>query len=300
MPCIPAFASASSGHGQAFRDALDADPRFELREATPEDLPARLKELADAQTACVAVAGGDGTLSLAAGALIHTETALVPLPGGTLNHFARALGVPTVPAEALAALADGPRTTVDVGVLNDSVFLNTSAVGAYVVFVRTRERFERFVGYHLASAAAAIDTFVRLPKVQVEIEVEGEARRCVTPLVFVGVGERELRAPKLGDRKDGGRRGLHVLIVRATTRWGLLRMAWRTLRNGVRPWAGEDELESYIVTQFRIAPHRGHLRASHDGEISRYDGPLQYRFDPDALTVIVPAPGTPAPGATTQ
>src|SRR5687767_2646993 len=52
--------------------------------------------IATARTPAVGVAGGDGTISSAATALHGTDTALLPIPLGTFNHFAQRYGVPTV------------------------------------------------------------------------------------------------------------------------------------------------------------------------------------------------------------
>jgi hypothetical protein len=114
---------------------------------------------------------------------------------------------------------------VDVARVNGRLFLNTSSVGAYVVFVRLREQLERRMGYRLASVLAALGTLGRLHRFTVEIEVDGVRRRYLTPIVFVGVGERELRLPALGDPVGGGRAGLHVFVVRGRTRAALFGLA---------------------------------------------------------------------------
>ena len=71
------------------------------------------------------------TIAAAASALIGTDTKLGVLPLGTLNHFARDLGVPTDVAEAAKLIASGKERRVDVAELNDRIFINNSAVGLY-------------------------------------------------------------------------------------------------------------------------------------------------------------------------
>ena len=102
------------------------------------------------------VAGGDGTLASAAAVLAGTGTALAVLPGGTLNHFARDHGIPTELDEALELATAGREAEVDVGYVNDLLFLNTSSVGAYVQFVELRDRLERHLGYRTASILAGL------------------------------------------------------------------------------------------------------------------------------------------------
>src|SRR5688500_374492 len=107
---IPAFVNASAGSAPAAREAIAADPRFELRETTPQALPDALRAEVARGTPRVVVAGGDGTIALAARALAGSRTALAVLPGGTLNHFARDLGLP--PDDAAACLECAVRGTV--------------------------------------------------------------------------------------------------------------------------------------------------------------------------------------------
>jgi diacylglycerol kinase family enzyme len=179
---------------------------------------------------------------------------------------------------------------VDVASVNERIFLNTSAAGAYVEFVRTRERWARRLGYYGASVVAAVRVFVRLRSFALELEVAGEVRRYRSPLVFVGVGERELRPPGLGARRQEGRRDLHVLIVRHTPRRRLLGMALRTLVRGIRPWAGTDEVETLLVERCTITLPPSHCWVAVDGEIVGEHGPLAYSYQRNALALRVPQP----------
>ncbi|HEX5871338.1 MAG TPA: diacylglycerol kinase family protein, partial [Longimicrobium sp.] len=177
----------------------------------------------------VIVAGGDGTLTAAAVALAGRGVALGVVPAGTLNHFAHDQRLPMDSVAALEVALNGRPAQIDAASANGRIFLNTSAVGAYPAYVRTRQRWAPRLGYYGASVVAAARTFIRLHSLAVDVEVRGELRRYRSPLVFVGVGERELHRPRLGARHDAGRRELHVLIVRHTTRPRLLWMVLRTL-----------------------------------------------------------------------
>jgi len=98
-------------------------------------------------------------------------------PAGTLNHFARDHGIPTDPGEAVRLAATGAARPVDVGYVNDRLFINTSSVGAYVRFVRARDRAERVVGYRAASLVAGLVVLLELRRIRVSLEVAGERRR---------------------------------------------------------------------------------------------------------------------------
>lgn len=290
MRPIPVFVNASAGGAGRVLRVLRADPRVSVRISPPADLAAGIGEAVAAGAETVVVAGGDGTLAAAAAALVGGGTALGVVPAGTLNHFAHGHGVPMDPAAALEAALGGRRVRVDVASVNGRIFLNTSAVGAYVTYVRTRERWARGLGYYGASLLAAGETFARLHGFSLELEVDGQVRRYRSPLVFVGVGEREMRPPRLGARREDGRRELQVLIVRDTSRPRLLGMALRTLLGGIRPWARAGEVECLMVQRCTITPPASLRWIAADGEIVPARGPLGYAYHPDALTLRVPEP----------
>ncbi len=259
---------------------------FDVRVVEPKRLADVISGAVADGTRRIVVSGGDGTIATAAHALVGTGVELGIVPGGTLNHFARDLGIPADLATACEIAAD--QTVVewaDVGYVNGMLFLNTSSVGAYVRLVRTRERLERRLGYRLASAAAAARVFLGVPRFDVELDVEGVVRRYRTPLVFVGVGERELRLPTLGKRIPRGRRGLHVMVVRGRTRAGLLAVALAAVARGVQHVSRTPKLDSFLVDRCRVVLRRRGPVAV-DGEILELDTPLQYELARDALKVV--------------
>jgi hypothetical protein len=135
-----------------------------------------------------------------------------------------------------------------------------------------------------------VRVFLGVPRFDVELEVDGVARRYRTPIVFVGVGERELKLPTLGKRVAGGRRGLHVMVVRGRTRAGLLALAFAAVSRGVRQVARTPQLDSFVVDRCRvIVRRRGPVAV--DGEIVTLDTPLEYTLVRDALKVVVKSEG---------
>src|SRR5687768_4254223 len=68
--------------------------------------------------------GGDGTISAAAGRLMGTPKALAVLPAGTMNLFARGLGIPLTLDEAVAAFAGGEIRQVNIATANGRPFVH--------------------------------------------------------------------------------------------------------------------------------------------------------------------------------
>jgi diacylglycerol kinase family enzyme len=287
---ILALVNSRSGAAAKAKAALMEAGAFEVRVVEPQRLADAIQGAVADGRGRVVVAGGDGSIATAARALVGTGVELAIVPAGTLNHFARDLGIPADAPSACEVAADQTVTAcADVGYVNGRLFLNTSSVGAYVKLVRTRERLERRLGYKISSAAAAVRVFLGLPQFDVELEVEGVARRYRTPIVFVGVGERELRLPTLGKRAPNGRRGLHVMIVRGRTRAGLLALAFNAVARGVRHVARTPKLDSFIVDRCRVVLRRRGPVAV-DGEIVQLETPLEYEVRRDALKVVVKEP----------
>ena len=280
--------NVKSGTADAAREALGADGSFDVHEVEPDAIAETVRDLVTKGATRVLVAGGDGTIATAASALMESPAELGVLPGGTLNHFARDLGISTDAAEAVALVRTGTCRGVDVGMVNGRIFLNTSSVGAYVRFVRVREQLERRFGYRIASFFAAIRILFQLDLLGVQLEVDGKSRLYRTPLVFIGVGERELQLPTLGNRVPQGKRGLHVMVVRGRSSARLLAIGLAAVARGVKHVSRTPEFDSFLVDRCTIDVRRA-VTVAVDGELVRLQPPLQFELRRDALRVVCPA-----------
>jgi diacylglycerol kinase family enzyme len=283
---IPAFVNPRAGNADAARGALLAVGDFDVRDVPAETLADHVRSAIASGARRVLVAGGDGSIGSAAGAIAGTDAELAILPCGTLNHLARDLSLP-LDLEAAAQVAKtGRSVAVDAAVVNDRIFLNTSSVGAYVAFVRARERLERQLGYHISSIVAGVQLLVHMPTFRVTLEVERVSREYITPLVFIGVGERELRLPTLGARVPGGKTGLHVMVVRRRSGARAIALGLAAAARGVDAVARTPALDAFLVESCRI--ERRTRSVSIDGEIVQMAAPLRYRHVPGHLRVVVP------------
>jgi diacylglycerol kinase family enzyme len=286
---LKAFLNAACGNAEAAREAMTA-AGFELETVQPMELEKRLLQAISAGTKRILVAGGDGTIATAAALTANTETELAILPGGTLNHFARDHGIPTDLGKAALIASDGPIVQADIGYVNDCVFLNTSSLGAYVTFVRERERLEKYVGYSIASLVAFAKIMAEIRTFSVTLEVEGEKKTYRASLVFIGVGERELKLPILGSRVKNGRRGLHVMIVQGRKRARLFALALAGITRGRHEADKLPEFHEFLVDSCRIDLTRPTATIGLDGELKRFSAPLDYHIERDALKLVVAPP----------
>lgn len=281
---IPALVNPAAGNAaeidRALRDAGFAVERVDRAEITQ----AARRAIAQGASRIV-VAGGDGTISAAAAAVARTGVELAIIPAGTLNHFARDHGIPAALEDACAIAQSGRVEYADVAWVNGRLFLNTSSVGVYANFVRVREKLEPKFGYWLASALSMVRTFVRVQPFSVSLQTVGVQRQYTTPLVFIGVGERELKLPKLGGRLETGRSGLHVMVVRGRTRARMFALSFAAAARGIRAVARTPDFDSFLVTHCII--EQRHSKVAVDGEVVQLDSPLRYELGRNALKIVV-------------
>lgn len=283
---IPAFLNTDVDDPAGVARALEAAGAFDVRSVPAARITEAVREAVARGARRVVAAGGDGTISAVAAAIAESGVELAVVPAGTFNHFAKDNSLPLDLRAACELAATGTRVApVDVAWVNGRLFLNTSSVGVYTNFVKGREKWEPRFGYWLASAISVIRNFVRVRPFRLSFSADGAERAYETPLAFIGVGERELKLPTLGNRVEGGRRGLHVLIVRGRTRARLVALSFAAASRGIRAVSRTPHLDSLLVDRCRI--EQRHETLAVDGEIVRVRSPLDYRFGRDALTLVV-------------
>jgi diacylglycerol kinase family enzyme len=287
---VKAFLNSRSGNAEAAREAL-AKAGFELEAVEPGEIGNRIKQAIDRGAKRVLVAGGDGTIATAAGLVAKKDVELAILPGGTLNHFAKDHGIPTDLGKAARVAGGNHIASADIGYISDTAFLNTTSLGAYVTFVRERERFEQRFGYTIASLIAFVRMLSEMRTFSVTLEAKGEKKTYRASLVFIGVGERELKLPTLGNRVTNGKRGLHVMIVEGREPARLVALALAGITKGRQKAEELPEFDDFIVESCRIDVTRPAVTLGLDGELKRFPTPLDCRIERDALRLVVAAPG---------
>ena len=248
----------------------------------------RCRAAAERRDELLVVGGGDGTISAAASALVGTDTRLGILPLGTLNHFARDLGIPTDLDEAAQLIARGHVRRVDVGEMNGRIFINNSAIGLYPLMVVDRDLQRRRLGRskRVAMLVASLRTLIRFNHHRLTLTVnEDRTGRVDTPLLFVGNNEyrTDIGAAGTRERLDAGE--LCVFVMRKKTRRGMIAASIRALFNRVR---ADDMVRLDHVERLQVASHRSQLAVSLDGEVVRAEPPLDYKIRKQALLVIAP------------
>src|SRR5215213_303281 len=234
----------------------------------------------------VVAAGGDGTVNSVAAAVIESDKTLGILPLGTLNHFARDLGIPFDLEAAARAIVAGHTIEVDVAEVNQRLFLNNSSLGLYPIIVREREKRQRLgSGKWPAFIWATIQALRRYPFLDVRLRVNGELLDRTTPFVFVGNNDYAMNLFNIGVRDRLDRGLLSIYITHRTSRLRLIGLALRAVFGRLR---NDKDFLALRSNEVKILTGHNRLRVAFDGEIEVMKPPLEYRVRSRALRVIVP------------
>jgi diacylglycerol kinase family enzyme len=293
MSGLAVIVNAASGIGAASRVAEIAEQMARAgRDGTitevrrSEALGRVAARVLDAGCDALVAAGGDGTVNALASVAIGGDVPLGILPLGTLNHFAKDLGIPLELEEAMKVILAGRTCAVDVGEVNGRVFLNNASLGVYPRIVQLREQYRgRGLGKWLAALWAALAVLRRRSFMNVRIRTQDENIVRHTPLVLVGNNAYHTTGLAAGSRSSLNQGLLALYVMNVGSRAGLLRQSWEIWRKG----AGQvRELDSLMTEDAVIEAARPAIRATLDGELLVLRTPLRCRCRPGGLRVLVP------------
>ena len=238
----------------------------------------------------VVAAGGDGTINDVIQGLAGTETALGVLPMGTVNVWAREVGIPVHALLAREALLHGTRRRVDLGKAGDRYFLLMAGVGfdAEVALHAEQSRLKR-VGLKMVDYGA---TTLRLGVTRrpTRVTLHANGRTKDANVLMILIGNTRLYA------------GAFSFAKRAMADDGLLDLV--VMGDGSIPF----RMSVFTRALWRRASLGPYVRYSRFREIELHsqtpldvqvDGepigklPMRFSVAPQALTVIVP-PDAPA------
>ncbi|NDL59179.1 bifunctional phosphatase PAP2/diacylglycerol kinase family protein [Phytoactinopolyspora mesophila] len=291
-PSLPAGAGlvivANPGSGN------NTDPSEEIGRLLPRarilhmkpglDLDSALDELDDVRA--LGAAGGDGTVTTVAAVAVRRALPLAVFPCGTLNHFARDVGITNF-ADTCGATEAGSAIAVDVATAGPRAFLNTASIGGYPEMVRRREVLEKRLGKWLAMAVATAQVL----RTQQPLRVNLDGTTTTVWLVFVGNGCYVPRGtfPAWRPRLDDGNLDIHYLSARG--RFSRTRAVLATLTG-----AGERSRVhvARIAGSLTLESLDGEVELACDGEPAGTVAECVFGKLPGSLVVYRPDSGAPA------
>lgn len=250
-----------------------AETAEELRALLPEAEVMELEDPADLEDVlqkaaarddvrAIGASGGDGTLNWAASIAVEHGLPLVAIPGGTLNHLARDLGLSDA-ADSAQAVAGGDAIEVDLARIDGRPFLNTASFGSYAELVDAREALEDRIGKWPALLVAGVRVMRRGRPI--EVEIDGEPHDIW--MIFIGNCRYKPDgfAPSRRARLDDGQ--LDIRLIDAGHPWCRVRLVAGLLtgRLGRSP-----VYRQWAATSLHVRSPDGPLRLACDGET--FDG----------------------------
>lgn len=300
--------NAGSGHSETDerRSTIEtvlrqAGRHFELtmidEPGTIDEIAARLaKQAADSGGVLVA-AGGDGTINAVARQAVAHGCQFGVLPQGTFNYFGRTHGIPEDLSEAVHALLAARVYPVQVGVINDRVFLVNASIGLYPKMLEEREADKKQFGRsRLVAALSALKTLLSPHKrLRLVLDIDGKPQRLRTATFFVGNNRLQMEQigiPPLSDALEDGR-----LAAVAPRTKGKLGMLWLMLHGALGRMgrlSQADELTTFSFKQMevkvRTLSRRRQIKVATDGEITMMDNPLEIYVMDEQLLLLKPEP----------
>lgn len=248
-------------------------------------------QLADAIAAqprpvrALAVAGGDGTVAAVASMAADYGLPLALIPAGTLNRFARDVGV-TGMADADQATEDGSAVGIDLGEVaiggagtdERRWFVNTAGLGGYPEMVRLRERLQTKWRKWPAAVIATARTLRHAKPLPVELN----GKRTALWMMFVGNGTYAPKgfAPSRRPELDTGL--LDVRYIRADLPYSRLRFLLAVVTNSL---SASHVYRQHDMPELTVRLLDGTRRIATDGEVGPAGRTFHFRSRPSALTI---------------
>ena len=268
-------------------------------------LAQRAVELAHAHAGVVVAAGGDGTINAVASAVLAGAArgqlcAFGVLPQGTFNYFGRAHGIAQDTEAAARALLGASVQPVQVGLVNEQLFLVNASVGLYPQLLEDREAWKQRLGRsRVVAFVSGVATLLRARQ-QLRLQIESTAatglpggttapRLLRTPTLFVGNNQLQLTRvgidPAHADAVAHGE--LAAVVVRPI---GTASLFWLLLRGIIGRLGDADNIDTFAFKRLTVAPKgRKRIKVATDGETRWLATPLRFEVSPQPLMLMVPS-----------
>ncbi|WP_326534983.1 diacylglycerol/lipid kinase family protein [Pseudorhodoferax sp.] len=256
------------------------------------DVAAEAVRLAGGQRGAVVAAGGDGTLNAVAQAVLPAGLPFGVLPQGTFNYFSRTHGIASDTELATRALLRARPQPVQVGLVNERLFLVNASVGLYPQLLEDREAYKQRYGRRRWVAAwSALVTLLHAHRpLRLQIECQGQQRAVRTPTLFVANNALQLQQTGVPEAELLSQGQLVALMLRPV---GTLAMLGLMLHGAFGRLGEADDVLRFGFERLGVrpaAPRRtARVKVATDGEICWLRAPLTFKVSPRPLWLLTPA-----------
>ncbi len=249
----------------------------------------RIAEAVAGPAQVLVAAGGDGTITAMASALIDSDKDLAILPLGTFNAVAKDLHLPLDLDAAVAALATGTAQRIDVAEVNGRIFMQKVVIGLLPGLAAGREhlRGRESLAAKLGFMRYFFRRLARQRRIAVAIEPDnGEKRIERVQAMAVACNAYDEGLGKFFSRQSLDRGTLTLYVLKHFTARDFFRLVTGML---IGRWHDDDALSMESVNSVTIDAHKELIKVMFDGEVETLETPLHFAIRPKALSVLVPA-----------
>ncbi|XYJ11412.1 diacylglycerol/lipid kinase family protein [Telluria sp. B2] len=257
------------------------------------EIARRMAQEAKRSNGVLVAAGGDGTINTVAHQAVLQGCVFGVLPQGTFNYFGRTHGIPEDLAEAVRSLLTSTVQPVQVGMVNDRIFLVNASVGLYPALLEAREQDKRQYGRsRVVAILSALKTALgRHRPLRIALETEGVVRKLRTATLFVGNNRLQMEQVGMEPLTEAVEDGeLAAIAPRRVGKLGMLGLLLRGAlgRLGEAPNVVAFSFKRLTVKHARLSPRRT-VKVATDGEVTRMPMPLEFRVLEGRLALLKPA-----------
>jgi len=255
-----------------------------------DELARRAVAAAVEHDGAVIVAGGDGTINAVVEAALPTGRPFGIVPQGTFNYSVRAHSIPLETIPATQALLNARIKPVQVGRVNERVFLVNASLGLYPQLLQDREAYKKQYGRkRIVAMWAGIMTMLRYRgQLLLDIEHDGRRERVRTPTLFVGNNPLQLEQVGLPEVEAVQNRRLAALLIKPVSGVAML---WLGIRGALGKLGEAEHVRDFAFVRMTVNARAGSrgVKVATDGEVCWMKGELKFSVAPQSLMLIVPA-----------
>ena len=242
-----------------------------------------------AQNGAVVAVGGDGTMNAVAQFAVSSGCPFGLLPQGTFNYFSRTHGLDLDVEAGVRAMLTARVVPVQVGIVNQRVFLVNASVGLYPAVLRDREVYKKQWGrYRAVAVLAAVMTILRHDRLlRMRIATQDTQREIRTPTLFIC--NNALQLERLGlPHVQALQQGQMAAITLKPS--GTLALFWLFLRSALGRLGSADDVFTRTFSEMRVETRTARrIRVATDGEVTTMQSPLEFAVSPKPLMLLCPS-----------
>lgn len=231
----------------------------------------------------VIAAGGDGTINEVINGLVGSQTALATLPLGTMNVWARELGLPLQPRAAATALLSWKPRPIDLGRAGEHYFLLMAGIGfdaAITAGVKPDEK-RRFGA--LAYVVRGIEEAFRIRGARTRITLDGRPFRGRVLMIVIGNSQLYGGLVKITHRASIDDGLLDVCVIKGYNGLSALRRLGAIL---LRSYSQDPDIAYYRARTIEVTS-RPRMPVQVDGDPIGMT-PMTFEVVPGALLALLP------------